>query len=104
MATVQTAAPRDIQAELKAAQNSVKSLAIKRERLIGDLRVEEAKVTQTVATLKELGIENADKLSVADLKKASEKTHAELIVNLDTLKAQIAQAEAVMVEYEEVIQ
>ena len=96
--------PMDFQAQLKAAQNSVKALAHKRERLIGDLRVEEARVAQTVATLRELGIANADKMSGAELKAAADKTQAELVTNLDALKAQILEAEAVMAEYEAVIQ
>ena len=79
--------PMDFQAQLKAAQNSVKALASKRERLIGDLRVEEARVAQTVAKLKELGIANADKMSVAELKAAADKTQAELVTTLDTLKS-----------------
>jgi hypothetical protein len=80
--------PMDFQAQLKAGQNSVKALAHKRERLIGDLGVEEARVAQTVATLKELGIANADKMSGAELKAAADKTQAELVTNLDALKAQ----------------
>jgi len=96
------APPRDFQTELKNAQLSVKALGSKRERLIGDLRVEEARVAQTVATLKELGIANADKMTVAELKTAADRTQEELVTNLDKLKTQIAEAELVMSEYESV--
>ena len=102
---LETPAPtRDFQAELKQAQATVKTLGAKRERLIGDLRVEEAKVTQTVATLKELGVTDADKMSVADLKAAHDRTQVDLVKNLDMLKAQILEAESVMADYEAVVQ
>lgn len=96
--------PRDFQAELKAAQNRVKELGSKRERLIGDLRVEEARVAQTAATLRALGFTNADKMSLAELNAAHDKIQAELALNLDALKAQILEAQSVMAEYEAIIQ
>ena len=52
--------------------------------------------------MKELGIANADKMSVAELKAAADRTQAELVTTLDTLRAQILEAEAVMGEYEQV--
>ena len=69
-----TPRPVDFPADLRAAQNRVKELSRKRERLILDLRVEEAKVAQMVATLKEFGIANGDEMSVAEPKAAHDKT------------------------------
>lgn len=93
---------RDFQAELKAAQTSVQALGRKREKLVGDAAVEESRVKQAVDQLTALGIENADKLTVAQLTKLREQSQAELEANLTTLQTQIAQAEKVMSEYEAV--
>lgn len=93
---------RDFQTELKTAQASVKALGTKREKLIGDARVEESKVTQATEALKGLGIADADKLTVDQLKKLREKSQSELETNLDTLKTQITAAETVVTEYEAV--
>src|SRR5258708_6764043 len=91
---------RDFQAELKKAQASVKELGAKRDKLVGDSRAEEIRVNTAIEQLKALGIENADKLTVADLTKLREKTQADLESNLDVLSTQITQGEALMKEYE----
>lgn len=93
---------RDFQAELKAAQNSVKLLGAKREKLVGDAREESVRVQQAVEQLKALGVDNAEKLTVDQLKKLRDKSQTELESNLDTLKTQLTAAEAVMTEYEAV--
>jgi len=97
-------AERDFQAELKAAQASVKALGTKRERLVGDARLEEDRVKTATEQLVSLGVENAAKLTVDELKALSIKTQAEMEANLDLLKTQILAGEALMVEYESVTQ
>lgn len=93
---------RDFQAELKAAQASVKTLGAKREKLVGDVREENVRVQTAVEQLKALGIENAEKLSVEELKALRDKSQADLETNLDTLQKQIKAAEGVLTEYEAV--
>jgi hypothetical protein len=91
---------RDFQQELKKAQQAVKNIGAKRDELVGDARVEEAKVNTAVEQLKALGIENAASLSVADLTNLREQTQKELESNLDVLQSQITQGEALVKEYE----
>jgi len=93
-----------VQAELKDFQTRVKSLGSKRERLIGDVRVGEARVTQTMGVLKELSVPNAEKLTEEELRAGGDKTNAELIVNLDIIKGKMEEAEQVVAEYEATVQ
>lgn len=90
---------RDFQTELKAAQGKVKALGAQREKLVGDERVAESRVTQAVEALKALGIEDAGELSIEALRKLQETEQAKLVTNLDSLQAQITAAEGVMAEY-----
>jgi hypothetical protein len=93
---------RDFQAELKAAQNSVKTLGAKREKLVGDARVEEAAVKNAVEALTALGVTDAATMTVDQLNKLRDKKQTELQKNVDALQTQIAAAEKVMTEYESV--
>jgi hypothetical protein len=91
---------RDLQQELKKAQQSVKDLGAKRDKLVGDSRVEETRVNTAIDQLKALGIENAASLSVEELTQLREQTQADLESNFDVLTAQIVAGEALMQEYE----
>jgi hypothetical protein len=90
--------------ELKAAQGRVKEIGEKRQRLLSEASVEEHKVNEALAKLAELGVENADKMSVAELTTLRDQTQASLEENLAKVKAQIAEADTVMAEYEAVTQ
>lgn len=92
---------QDYQAELKAAQAKVKELGLKREQLVGDERVEASKVEQMLAKLKDLGVD-ASTMDLAALRKMQAEEQEKLSSGMATLQSQIAQAEAVLAEYEKV--
>ncbi len=95
-------AERDYQAELQAGQAAVKRLGSKREKMVGDVRVEADRVTQAVTGLQAIGIEKADKMSVKDLQAFRETSQQKLNDQLDALKEEVAAAEAVVKEYDAV--
>lgn len=71
-----------------------------REKLLREASVEEHKIQESLSKLRDLGIPKVDELSVEDLVKLREQTEAELHANLTTVKAQIAEANKVLAEYE----
>lgn len=88
--------------DLKAAQARVKEIGDKRQQLLRDASVEEHKVNEALAKLKELGVDGADKLQIADLVALRDQTQAAVEADLAKVKTQIAEADAVMAEYESV--
>jgi F0F1-type ATP synthase membrane subunit b/b' len=94
--------PRDFQSELKAAQSAVKTLATRREQLVGDARVEESRVKAAIEALQGLEVPNPHKLTVVQLQALKETSGKNLEKHLDTLKTQIADAQALMAEYDSV--
>jgi len=70
-----------------------------REKLLRDASVEEHKVKESTGKLVELGVANADKLTVAELVKLRDTTQAALEANLATVQTKITEANAVLAEY-----
>lgn len=75
-----------------------------REKLLREASVEEHKVKESQAKLTELGIPDADKLSVTELVALRDKTQAELTENLATVKSKISEANVVLAEYTAAVQ
>jgi predicted transcriptional regulator len=93
-----------LQQQLKQVQNDVKTIDAQREKLAREAGVEEHKVKESIARLKELGITDAAKLSVADLEALRTKTKASLESSLATVTQKVTEANAVLAEYDATIQ
>jgi len=91
---------RDFQSELKTAQAAVKTLAARREQLVGDARVEESRVKSALEALQGLEVPNPHKLTVAQLQQLKDKSGRDLETHLDALQKKIADAQSLMAEYD----
>lgn len=89
-----------LQAQLKQVQTDVKKIDTSREKLAREAFHEEQKTKESLARLKELGVKEADTMTVADLEALRGKTQAALEANLNQVQASIAAANAVLAEYE----
>ncbi len=87
------------QERLKQAQAKVRSLTSLREKIIGDARVEEQKLKQAYATLKELGIENPEAMSVKELRALEEASRTKLEELLVAIEEQLVAGEDLMKKY-----
>jgi septal ring factor EnvC (AmiA/AmiB activator) len=94
------ATERNILEELKSAQAAVKTLNTQREKLLGDKGREEQRLADAVESLKVLGVDNADKLSIFDMEALRDGAQADLIKALDAVQQQIASAKAVLAQYD----
>ncbi len=90
------------QERLKQAQAKVKLLNSNREKVIGDARVEEQKLKQAYSQLKELGIDNADVLSIDELKALEEQAKAKLEELLVAIEEQVATGESLIKKYNQI--
>ena len=93
-----------LQQQLRQVQNDVKTIDAQREKLAGEAKVEEHKVKEAITRLKELGITDAAKLSIADLEALRTKTQATLQADLATVRGKVTEANAVLAEYDATIQ
>lgn len=89
------------QERLKQAQAKVRTLMSSREKIVGDARVEEQKLKQAYAALKELGIENAESMSITELRALKVESEAKLEQLLETIEAQLVKGEELMKKYNE---
>lgn len=94
------ATERNILEELKTAQTAVKTLNTQREKLLGDKGREEQRLADAVESLKALGVDNADKLSIFDMEALRDGAQSDLIKALDAVQQQIASAKAVLAQYD----
>lgn len=89
---------------MRQVQSEVKVIDERRQVLLREQSVAEHRVSEAIAKLKELGVENAGDLNVADLAALRDKTREALTQNLATVRSQIAEANKVFAEYEAVAQ
>ena len=93
---------QDFKQELEAVQRQTKLLATKRDGLIREAGIQQQRVTEALGKLKELGVADADKLSVEQLKKLRDKKQKELEAGVAALKAKVADSTRLLAEYEQV--
>ena len=87
------------QERLQQAQAKVRSLTSAREKIIGDARVEEQKLKQAYAALKELGIDNPEDMSIKELRALEEASRAKLEELLVAIEEQLVAGEDLMKKY-----
>lgn len=86
---------------LKEIQTRVKKLQGTRDDILGTFRVQENKRDEAYAKLKELGIENPEKLTAKELQALADQKRAELAEKVAVLNEQLAQGEKLIVQYQE---
>jgi hypothetical protein len=87
------------QERLKQAQAKVRALMSSREKIVGDARVEEQKLKQAFANLKELGIESPEEMTIEELKALEVESKAKLEQLLETIEVQLVKGEDLMKQY-----
>ena len=97
-------APSTFQQQLKDAQDTIKVLDAEQQKLLREASVEEHKVHEAQAKLIELGIEAPEKLSVQELVALRDTIQADMEQNLITVQTKIAEANAVLAEYNATVQ
>jgi hypothetical protein len=89
---------------LRQAQAKAKALLATRERIAGDIRVEEAKLKQTYDNLRELGIDDAENLTSKELQALSEKCQQALASKLESIELQLVKGDELLQKYNEIQQ
>ena len=89
---------------LTEIQNRVKKLQGTRDEIIGTFKVQESKRDEAYAKLRELGIENPEKLTSKELQALAEAKRAELAEKVTALNAQLEQGEQLIKKYQELQQ
>jgi hypothetical protein len=96
--------PEVTQESLKQLQGRVRSLQGTRDEIIGAFRVQESKRDEAYAKLRELGIENPEKMTSKELQALADQKRAELAQKVTTLDEQLAQGEEQIRKYQELQQ
>src|SRR5271169_5919034 len=89
---------------LKEIQARVKKLQSTRDEIIGTFKVQESKRDEAYAKLKELGIENTEKMSSKELQALAEQKRTELAEKISSLNEQLAQGDKLIEQYRELQQ
>jgi hypothetical protein len=87
-------------ADLREIQNRVKELTSKRDQIIRDQAVEQRKLQEAYEKLRELGIENPEKLSGQEIAALATQLQTELEGKLTALEMQLTEGEALMAQYQ----
>jgi|SRR5271157_3675691 len=93
--------PEVTQETLKEVQARVKALQGTRDSIIGTFKVQESKRDEAYAKLKELGIENPEKMTSKELQALADQKRAELAEKVSALNEQLAQGEKLIAQYQE---
>jgi len=88
-------------ADLRDIQARVKALASKRDSIIRDAGAEENKLEEAYGKLRELGIEDPEKLTIEQLNEQVQALQVELQQKQEAMEAQLAQGEKLMTKYQE---
>jgi hypothetical protein len=89
------------QESLKEIQARVKKLQGTRDEIIGTFKVQESKRDEAYGKLRELGIENPEKMSSKELQALADQKRGELAEKIATLNEQLAQGEKLIAQYQE---
>lgn len=92
------------QESLKEIQARVKKLQGTRDEIIGTFKVQESKRDEAYAKLKELGIENPEKMTSKELQALADQKREELSEKVTALNEQLAQGEKLIQQYQELQQ
>jgi hypothetical protein len=92
------------QETLKEIQSRVKKLQGTRDEVLGTFKVQESKRDEAYAKLRELGIENPEKLTSKELQALADQKKAELVEKVAALVEQLSQGEKLIKQYEELQQ
>lgn len=87
-------------ADLREIQSRVKELTSKRDQIIRDQGSEQRKLEEAYEKLRELGIENPEKLSALEIQALATQLQTELEGKLATLETQLTEGEALMAKYQ----
>lgn len=85
---------------LKELQTAVKGLNVKREQLLGDIGRQEQTVSEAATRLKAMGVDGAEKLSIAELDALEKKTQALLDIEMTKLSGEVTNAENAFKNYQ----
>jgi len=89
---------------MKEMQGRVKKLQGTRDEIIGTFKVQESKRDEAYVKLRELGIENPEKMTSKELKALADQKRAELAEKIASLNEQLAQGEKLIEQYRELQQ
>jgi hypothetical protein len=89
---------------LKEIQARVKKLSGTRDEILGTFKVQESKRDEAYAKLRELGIENPEKMSSKELQALADQKRVELADKVAALIEQLAQGEKLIEQYRELQQ
>ena len=92
------------QDSLREIQTRVKKLQSTRDEIIGTFKVQESKRDEAYAKLRELGVENPEKLTSKELQALADQKRAELAEKVAALNEQLAQGEKLIQQYQELQQ
>lgn len=92
------------QETLKEVQARVKKLQSTRDEIIGTFKVQESKRDEAYAKLRELGIENPEKMSSKELQALADQKRTELSEKVASLNEQLTQGEKLISTYQELQQ
>lgn len=87
-------------ADLKEIQSKVKELASKRDQIIRDQGIEERKLEEAYEKLRELGVEDPEKLTAQEIQDLATKLQKELEEKLAALETQVKAGEELMAKYQ----
>lgn len=93
--------PEVTQETLKEINARVKKLQGTRDEIIGTFKVQESKRDEAYAKLRELGIENPEKMSSKELQALADQKRTELGDKVSALTEQLAQGEKLIDQYRE---
>jgi vacuolar-type H+-ATPase subunit I/STV1 len=96
--------PEVTQETLKEVQTRVRALQSTRDEIIGTFKVQESKRDEAYAKLRELGIENPEKMTSKELQALADQKRAELAEKVGALNEQLAQGEQLIKRYQELQQ
>jgi hypothetical protein len=92
------------QDNMKEMQGRVKKLQGTRDEIIGTFKVQESKRDEAYVKLRELGIENPEKMTSKELQALADQKRAELAEKIASLNEQLAQGEKLIEQYRELQQ
>jgi hypothetical protein len=89
------------QETLKEIQARVKKLQGTRDEIIGTFKVQESKRDEAYGKLRELGIENPEKMTPKELQDLADRKRGELAEVVAALNTQLEQGEKLIAQYQE---
>jgi hypothetical protein len=89
---------------LKQVQSRVKALQTSRDQIMRQQAVQEQKRDEAYKNLRELGVENPEKMSAKQLQALAEQKKIELSEKVQALEEQLSEGEALVTKFQEMQQ